>query len=192
MTKSELRAVLRRRRAAFVTARGSAILNSDILLECLSKILTNNVKVISTYRAIGSETDVMAAVFHALPPDVALALPCANSKEEMLIFRQWHMGDPITESPIGFEQPLDSAPPLSPDIILTPLLGFDRSLNRIGQGAGHYDRAFDTFPDALRIGIAWSVQEVDAIPLDVWDVPLDAVITEKEWISAPHSRIIKS
>jgi 5-formyltetrahydrofolate cyclo-ligase len=44
-------------------------------------------------------------------------------------------------------------------------------------------------PDALRIGIAWSVQEVEALPTDPWDIALDAVVTEKEWIMGANSRI---
>jgi 5-formyltetrahydrofolate cyclo-ligase len=66
-----------------------------------------------------------------------------------------------------------------PDVILTPLIGFDRRLNRLGQGAGHYDRAFARYENAWRVGVAWSVQEVPAIPADIWDVPLHAIITEE-------------
>ena len=71
---------------------------------------------------------------------------------------------------------------LTPDIVLTPLVGFDRRGTRLGQGAGHYDRAFAAHPAAWRVGIAWSVQEVDALPADAWDVPLHAIATEREWI----------
>ena len=55
-------------------------------------------------------------------------------------------------------------------------------MRRLGQGAGFYDRAFARLPAALRIGLAWSVQEVDILPADPWDAPLHAVVTEKEWI----------
>jgi 5-formyltetrahydrofolate cyclo-ligase len=72
-----------------------------------------------------------------------------------------------------------------PDIILTPLLGFDHLLHRLGQGAGHYDRAFAALPGARRIGVAWSVQHVDPLPTDPWDVPLHAVITEQGWFERP-------
>ena len=84
----------------------------------------------------------------------------------------------------GLLQPRSDAEEVSPDLILAPLVGFDRALRRIGQGAGFYDRAFARLPDARRIGLAWSVQEVDALPTDPWDVPLHAVATEREWIGA--------
>ena len=70
----------------------------------------------------------------------------------------------------------------APDVILLPLIGFDRALNRLGQGAGYYDRACAALPDARRIGLAWNVQEWPALPADPWDVPLDAVATQREWI----------
>ncbi|MDB5738517.1 MAG: 5-formyltetrahydrofolate cyclo-ligase, partial [Sphingomonas bacterium] len=54
--------------------------------------------------------------------------------------------------------------------------------NRLGQGGGYYDRWFEGHPDAMRVGIAWSVQELPAVPRDVWDMPLHAVATEKEWM----------
>jgi len=95
----------------------------------------------------------------------------------------------MEQADFGFLQPLPSAEICNPDLILTPLVGFDRSLNRLGQGAGYYDRAFAALPDSLRIGIAWSIQECDGLVPDSWDMPLDAVLTEKEWITAPHSRI---
>ena len=55
-------------------------------------------------------------------------------------------------------------------------------MNRLGQGGGYYDRALARFPEALRVGVAWSAQELDAVPADPWDLPLDMVLTEVEVI----------
>ena len=73
---------------------------------------------------------------------------------------------------------------VTPDVIVAPLIAFDRAMNRLGQGGGYYDRAFARFPDALRIGLAWSAQEIDMIPADPWDLPLHMVMTEVELIEA--------
>ena len=98
-----------------------------------------------------------------------------------------HQAGPETEAalvagPHGLSQPAVDAIELRPDIILTPLVAFDARLNRLGQGAGYYDRAFERFPDAWRIGVAWSVQQVADVPTEPWDKPLHAVVTEQGWI----------
>jgi 5-formyltetrahydrofolate cyclo-ligase len=100
-------------------------------------------------------------------------------RTDTMRFLRWSDGDPLYEGHVGLRQPAADAPELSPDIILTPLVAFDDSLNRLGQGAGHYDRAFAVHPGAYRLGVAWSAQQLLSIDTDPWDVPLHAVITEK-------------
>ena len=74
------------------------------------------------------------------------------------------------------------------DTVLLPLLGFDRCGNRVGMGAGFYDRAFafrqsaTTIKKPLLIGLAHHFQELESINADSWDVPLDAIITDRELI----------
>ena len=57
-----------------------------------------------------------------------------------------------------------------------------RALNRLGQGQGHYDRTFAKHPGALRIGLAWSVQETDSVPINDHDIQLHMIVTESEII----------
>jgi len=71
---------------------------------------------------------------------------------------------------------------VAPDLIIAPMLAFDRSMHRLGQGGGHYDRTFAQYPQAPRIGLAWSVQEADAIPVESHDMELDMIVTESEII----------
>ena len=145
--------------------------------------------VVAGYEKLGSEVDPALTMECAARMGKIIALPWMADRKASLAFRRWDSGAPLETAPFGFRQPLAAAPIIAPDVILTPLVGFDRKLNRLGQGAGHYDRAFANHPDSLRIGLAWSVQETDELAPDPWDVPLDAVLTEKEWITAPHSRI---
>lgn len=86
--------------------------------------------------------------------------------------------------PLGIPQPSTTGVACIPDIFLIPLVGFDPQLNRLGQGGGFFDRALAACPSALRIGIAWSVQQVDAIPVDPWDIPMHAIITEMGWMTS--------
>ena len=189
VTKSELRAIMRAGRRRFVEERGSNCFSSDLLSSIFNKYIKNKDKIVSSYCATRFECDVNPALLVGIGGEIRLALPWGNSKAEPIIFRRWNPGDASETSALGFDQPRESAPEVAPDLILTPLLGFDRSLQRLGQGAGHYDRAFTQFPDALRIGLAWSCQEVDEVPVDPWDVPLDAVLTEREWIVVASSRL---
>ena len=85
--------------------------------------------------------------------------------------------------PFGIMQPPPDNEMVSPDVILMPLLAFDAAGNRLGQGGGHYDRALAALPGAIRIGVAWSVQQIDAVPADSWDIPMHAVVTEKGWMT---------
>jgi 5-formyltetrahydrofolate cyclo-ligase len=96
-----------------------------------------------------------------------------------MVFRQWAANDPVIPSSWGGSQPGDAAPIVEPDVIFVPLVAFDRSLNRVGQGGGHYDRYLAARDGALRIGVAWEGQRVDSLPVQHWDIPLDAVITEQ-------------
>lgn len=153
------------------------------------KRLIQSANIVAGYVKLGSEVDPTELINAAEQMGRTIALPCLVGRASDLVFRKWRPGQPMEHADFGFLQPLPSAEACKPDLFLTPLVGFDRSLNRLGQGAGYYDRAFAALPDSLRIGIAWSIQECDGLMTDPWDMPLDAVLTEKEWVTAPHSRI---
>jgi 5-formyltetrahydrofolate cyclo-ligase len=139
--------------------------------------------VVASYIPVGGEADPAALVAAALAADCRLVLPHVVDRATPLRFLCWAGDAALVPGPFNLRQPAADLPPLAPDIVLTPLVGFDRRGNRLGQGAGHYDRAFAEHPRAWRIGVAWSVQEVAALTPDAWDVPLHAIATEKEWIT---------
>lgn len=182
MTKSELRTCLRTRRRDFVAAAGAELetLNLAICSAILDRI--GPCRIISAYLSDGQEVDPLPILAQDAARGLVTALPHVASRNLPMRFLRWALGDELVPGPYGLRQPHADAPEVAPDLILTPLLGFDRQAARIGQGAGFYDRAFMLHPAARRIGLAWSVQEVDELPLDPWDMPLDAVATEKEWI----------
>jgi 5-formyltetrahydrofolate cyclo-ligase len=143
--------------------------------------------VIASYIPIGGEADPALLVDAALAADCRLALPHVTGRTAPMRFLAWAGDAALVVGPFGLRQPAPDLPELAPDIILTPLVGFDRRGSRLGQGAAYYDRAFAAHPHAWRVGIAWAVQEIEALPTDPWDVPLHAIATEKEWIT-PHDR----
>ena len=183
MDKAELRRLLRTRRRGFLAGldpRDLAALHRDLVLRLAPRLA--GARIVSAYVATGGEIDPLEILLHAAGMGMRTALPRVESREEPMSFRCWTPGDELVSGPLGLTQPAAAAAVCEPDLILTPLLGFDRALGRIGQGAGFYDRAFAAHPHARRIGLAWSVQEVDAIPIDPWDVPLHGLATEREWI----------
>jgi 5-formyltetrahydrofolate cyclo-ligase len=189
--KKQLRLELRNKRKTFVLERNNSDISADNDAIAALLILANRAKSISGYCAIAGEPDVMPVLKIVAERGLMTSLPFIepNADVRRMDFARWSPGDLLVESPNRFQQPATCGETISPDMILTPLLGFDRAFNRLGQGGGDYDRAFVRHPGALRIGIAWSVQEVDALPVEDWDVPLDAVLTEQRWIKNPAGRL---
>src|SRR5690625_1026762 len=103
-----------------------------------------------------------------------------------LLFAPWRPGDPLAANRYGIPEP-DVAPsdliePEALALVVLPLVGFDAAGNRLGMGAGWYDRSFAfrrqrAAPPWL-VGAAFASQQVAALPREDWDVPLDAICTE--------------
>ncbi|WP_213980053.1 5-formyltetrahydrofolate cyclo-ligase [Sphingomonas sp. dw_22] len=174
LDKPALRARLRADRDQFAAESSSAITAPEAFVAHLKPGM-----VVATYHPVGSEADPAQLAAAAAERGCRLALPHVVDRAAPIRFLAWEPGTPLAAGPFNLRQPEAGSPEVAPDVILTPLLGFDRRLNRLGQGAGHYDRAFARYERAWRVGIAWSVQEVPAIPADIWDVPLHAIITEE-------------
>ena len=136
--------------------------------------------IVASYMPIAGEIDPALLVAVARGAGCRIALPHVVDRPTPIRFLA--ADGPLVEGPFGLTQPAADAEPLVPSVILAPLVAFDRAGNRLGWGAGHYDRAFAEHPNAWRVGVAWSVQEVTALTPDPWDVPLHAILTEKEWI----------
>jgi 5-formyltetrahydrofolate cyclo-ligase len=176
--KTTLRASIRKARDAFVAGRPPPITPPPAFLALLEHGLT-----VTSYVPLGSEADPSLLARAAVDRGCAIALPHVTTPTEPMRFLAWDTEASLVAGPFNLQQPAHDATALVPDIILTPLVAFDAKLNRLGQGAGYYDRVFAAFPDARRIGVAWSVQQVDALPTDPWDLALQAIVTENDWIT---------
>jgi 5-formyltetrahydrofolate cyclo-ligase len=137
---------------------------------------------VSGYWPVGSETDPRTLLKAAQKAGCITALPYIAHKTAPMLFLQWEQDDALEDGAFAMQQPSSGRPVVIPDIVLLPLIAFDRQGGRIGQGGGHYDRALSLLPDAIKIGLAWSVQEVDDTQADPWDIPMDFILTEREWI----------
>jgi 5-formyltetrahydrofolate cyclo-ligase len=123
-------------------------------------------------------------ILEQLGPGQTWALPWFARHDERMI---WRAGPATEPSPWGVLQPATDATPVVPDVVIVPLVLADRLGTRIGHGQGHYDRALAHLREAglvFAIGIGWDAQvSGEPLPRDAWDVPLDAVVTPKEWIA---------
>ncbi len=109
-----------------------------------------------------------------------IALPHFAGRDAGMTFRRYsdpHDETGLVPGPFGMMQPDDQADTLTPDIVFVPLIGFTASLERLGQGGGHYDRWLAEHPGVRAIGLAWDAQLCADLPTEPHDQRLDAVIT---------------
>jgi len=133
------------------------------------------------YHAAASEIDPSPLIRRLAATGALFALPVALGREEPLVFRAWEADVDLAPDALGVPSPPESAAPLHPDLVICPLLAFDRRGGRLGQGGGHYDRTLASLRAARKIfvlGLAYSGQEVERVPCGPHDQRLDAVLTE--------------
>ncbi len=136
--------------------------------------------VVSAYWPRGSELDIRPAMRRFAAAGCRLVLPVVVERDAPLIFRAFDLGDPL-ERGNGADVPPASAPALEPDLLLVPLLAFDRRGARLGQGAGYYDRTLAGLRArrlVQAIGVGFAAQEVPAVPAGPYDQRLDRIVTE--------------
>ncbi|MFD0933950.1 5-formyltetrahydrofolate cyclo-ligase, partial [Methylobacterium trifolii] len=98
-----------------------------------------------------------------------------------LVFREWRAGEALVPGKFGLSEPRADLPPLDPTALIVPLSAFDRSGQRIGYGAGYYDGAITRLSrngPVLTIGMAFACQEIETVPAEPHDRPLDHLVTE--------------
>jgi 5-formyltetrahydrofolate cyclo-ligase len=172
--KATLRRELRAKRLAFAGDAGA--------IDRLLTPLLSREGAMAGYIAHKGEPDILPFLLKAFHMGHTIVLPLPVSGDGSMHFARWHPDIVMERGLLGIPQPVGGEP-IEPAIVLAPLLGFDRAGRRLGQGGGYYDRWFAQHPHAMRVGIAWSVQEIETLPSEAWDVPLHAIVTEKEWIT---------
>jgi 5-formyltetrahydrofolate cyclo-ligase len=140
---------------------------------------------LSGYSPLKSEISPLPMMRRCADAGAALALPVVVGRGKPLIMRAWSFGAPLGSGVWGIREPVAEAPQVFPDILLVPLLAFDRTGHRIGYGAGYYDMTIAELrakKPVVAIGIAFAVQEIVAVPTTPRDARLDLVLTEREVI----------
>ena len=160
---------------------------------CLDRVFSieNTIKEVGLYYPIFNEISPLVFIEYFKDNNITTALPVVDSNSNSMVFKKWFKKEKLQKSHIGTYEPLRTNKTIFPQIIVVPMLMFDRKLNRLGYGAGYYDKLISTLKryfdkkqkNFITIGLAYSEQETKSIPYESHDQKLDFIVTEKEILS---------
>ena len=182
--KQRLRAQLRQQRRAFSEQQQRTHAEA-LAVHFATNSIFLQAEHIAFYLANDGELSVEPLLNHALQADKHCYLPKLKGSD--MNFCRYDADSALEENRFGIKEPsgeLEEIVPQHLDLVLLPLVGFDRTGRRLGMGGGFYDRCFafkveNATNTPSLIGIAHSAQECRTLPEESWDIPLDGVLTEK-------------
>ncbi len=185
MTLDDLKKAARKqagavRKQAYQADDGSAL--DRVQAFFIDNVPLGNHSVISGFLPIGSELDLRPMLADMSDAKHTIVLPCVVGNGMPLLFREWKIGDPLVEEKFGTMAPADAAPEHVPDILLVPMLAFDKAGFRLGYGGGFYDRTLEkirAMKKVIAVGVAYGAQQVDEVPRGEHDQPLDLIVTDE-------------
>jgi 5-formyltetrahydrofolate cyclo-ligase len=160
-----------RRKAAFAAGQGQA---AELLADVLA---AHRGTILSGYMPMRTEIDPLPAMAAHQGP---VCVPVIIAKAQALRFREWSPGCNMIPGDFGALIPADGAW-MDPEILIVPLLAYDARGYRLGYGGGFYDRTLQSLRargPVLAVGFAFAAQQVDEVPIDDTDQPLDMIVTE--------------
>lgn len=192
MTDAAVAQAKRDMRKALVARREDMARATPDAGTCLRDIIQENIRLpagatVAGFWPMGAEIDPRPTMMALADAGHPLALPVVVAAGTALAFRAWQPGDPLIAAGFGTSVPPPGAAPVVPDILIVPLLAFDRRGFRLGYGGGFYDRTIASLEPRLllTIGVAFAAQEVARVPTDAFDKRLDHIVTEREIIACP-------
>jgi 5-formyltetrahydrofolate cyclo-ligase len=143
--------------------------------------LTGDYRSVSAFYPYKSEISTLPLLSRLAGEGWTTALPVVVAPEEPLVFRAWRPGEPTVPGVWDIPVPPEDSPGVVPDVLVVPLLAFDRAGYRLGYGGGFYDRTLARLREikpVVAVGMAYAAQEVPLVPHDANDQRLDFVMTE--------------
>ena len=180
MLKSKLRKKILKVRQKFNTKNIQP--NFNQIIKILKKEKINN-KIIGGYYPVNFEIDDLTLLKKFRKNKFNISLPVIKKNFQM-DFYLWSFSEPLKINKYGIPEP-ESKNIVYPDVLLIPLVAFDKNLNRLGYGGGYYDRLIEKLSkkkNILKIGLAFSTQEIDKVPTNMYDQKLDYIVTNKHTI----------
>lgn len=182
MSNKELRRQAVKARSALTPEEQKA--NSDTIVDqILESPEYKDAKVIMMYRGVAGEVNLDRLMEREKQDGKTLVFPFCRTKTELVALKPreadaWQAGSFDIPEPVPEKS--DEFDPATIDLILNPLAAFDEDCNRIGMGAGYYDRFLPKATKAYIMAVAFEAQKVKRIEPKPWDVPMDSVLTEKK------------
>jgi 5-formyltetrahydrofolate cyclo-ligase len=182
-TKAELRVAAQARRDALPADQRQAA--AEAIAARPFPVPVTEGAVVSGFMPLKSEISPLPLMQKLSEAGASFVLPAIAGRGKPLIMRAWEFGGPLDRGQWGIREPKPEAPEVAPDILLVPMLAFDRNGYRIGYGAGYYDMTITklrAMKPVVAVGIAFAAQEVPAVPITPRDARLDLVLTERDVI----------
>jgi 5-formyltetrahydrofolate cyclo-ligase len=182
--KTALRTELRGRRATLKHDHPDAAVQAALAFEAAG---LGPFSIAAIYHPLGAEFDPFPLAAILVRHGCRIALPVVIRKDAPLVFRLRSEDGALPPDALGIPAPSSASADVRPDLVICPLLGFDRRGGRIGQGGGYYDRTLAGLRAAgpvTAIGLAFAGQELSAVPTGPFDQRLDGVLTERGWAPA--------
>ena len=180
MLKSRLRKKILKVRQKFNTK--NIQINFNQIIKILKREKITN-KIIGGYYPVNFEIDDLALLKKFKENKFNISLPVIKKNFQM-DFHSWSFSEPLKINKYGIPEP-ENKNIVYPDVLLIPLVAFDKNLNRLGYGGGYYDRLIKKLSkkkNIIKIGLAFSVQEIDKVPINMYDQKLDYIVTNKNII----------
>ena len=162
----------------------------NILLNKIFRI-TKKIETAGLYLPINNEISPFDFINYLQKKKVILSLPIIDKINNSLKFKKWMPNDELINGPFGTLEPKKTQTSIFPQILVVPLLSFDREFYRLGYGGGYYDKSIIYLKKYFKkekkffitIGLAYSIQEEKKVPREKHDMRLDFIITEKKVLS---------
>jgi 5-formyltetrahydrofolate cyclo-ligase len=187
--KSQLRKDIRQKRTAIGAAQRDSwdtLINRN--LEAFTR--QHEPRVVAAFMAFDGEPDLSPALAGLARQGIRLALPVIQGSpgSRSITMREFAPDEEMQSNHYGIAEPVGAAdiPLTDIDLVLIPLVAWDSAGNRLGMGAGYYDRLFQPFIDMerpVRLGVGYDLQQIEHLPFDPWDIHLHGILTEKGWIT---------
>ena len=159
----------------------------DLIFRLIKKHFYKKKIIIAGYYPSYYEVNILKFLEKASKKNFRIVLPVIKSSNAMC-FKSWIYKEPLYINKFGILEPKNSNKEIIPDLIMVPLVAFDKSLNRIGYGKGYYDRSLEKInkikKNTISLGIAYSFQRYKRIPVNKHDFKLDYIFTERGIISS--------